>query len=164
MLTGHRQITSSSSTGDTTDLGWVRPGDPRADLLLAISQQGVALPVLLNGLSRYREGGGLAGLLAPAPPALVASVSPVARARAGQYAAVPTFVAHGTEDEVAPFAAAARFVDAVRARAPRVPCELLSLPGARHLFDLGLEEGSPEWDRVVAPGYDFLVKFSRSAQ
>lgn len=143
--------------GDTTDLGWVRPGDPRADLLLTISQQGTALAVLLNGLAGYREHGELDALLAQPSPALVASISPVARVRGGQYG-VPTFIMHGTEDEVAPFSAAQRFVDALHLENPAVPCELLAVPGARHLFDLGLDEGSPEWDRLVAPGYRFLCQ------
>lgn len=147
-----KQITNSSSAGDTSDLGWVRQGDPRSDLLLAISQQGIALPVLLNGLTGDRK---LADLLTPPSPATVASISPLARLRAGQYA-VPTFIVHGTDDEVAPFAGAERFADEMHRGVPGVHCELLALPGTRHLFDLGLEEGSPQWERLVAPGYSFL--------
>lgn len=152
------QITSSSPAGDTSDLGWVRQGDPRSDFLTAISQQGIALPVLLNGLTGDRH---LADLLARPSPAAVASISPLARFRAGQYA-VPTFIAHGTEDEVAPFAAAERFAGEVRRRAPGVRCELLALPGARHLFDLGLDQGSPQWERLVEPGYRFLCEVLRT--
>lgn len=152
------QITSSSSSGDTSDLGWVRQGDPRSDLLLAISQQGIALPVLLNGLSGHRK---LADLLTSPSPAMVAAISPLARVRAGQYA-VPTFIVHGTEDEVAPFAAAERFANEMHKQAPSVGCELLALPGVRHLFDLGIKEGSPQWERLVAPGYTFLCEVSKS--
>lgn len=148
------QITSSSSSGDTSDLGWVRQGDPRSDLLLAISQQSIALPVLLNGLTGDRK---LADLLTSPSPAMVAAISPLARVRAGQYA-VPTFIVHGTEDEVAPFAGAERFAKEMHKQAPSVRCELLALPGARHLFDLGLEEGSRQWERLVAPGYIFLCE------
>ncbi|POS72644.1 polyketide synthase [Diaporthe helianthi] len=102
-------ITGSSSTGDTTDLGWVRPGDPRADLLLTISQQGIALPVLLNGLSEFRSHGKLADLLAPPSTSTIRTISPLARVLQGEYD-VPTFIVHGTEDDVAPFAAAKRLV------------------------------------------------------
>lgn len=122
-----------------------------------MSQQGITLPVLINGLAKFREHGELDALLVKPPPSVVASVSPLARARAGQYA-VPTFIAHGTKDEIAPFAAAELFVAAVHSKTPAVACELLAVPGARHSFDLKLEEGSPEWDRSVAPGYDFLYK------
>lgn len=132
----------------------MRHGDPRSDLLTLISQQGVALPVLLNGLTGDRD---IADLLAPPSPAAVAYISPLARARAGQYR-VPTFIAHGTEDEVAPFAAAERFTTEVRRRAPGVRCELLALPGAWHLFDLGLDHGSPQWGSLVEPGYRFLCE------
>ncbi|KAK7719021.1 Type I Iterative PKS [Diaporthe eres] len=152
------QITNSSSAGDTSDLGWVRQGDPRSDLLLAISQQGIALPVLLNGLTGDRK---LADLLTPPSPATVASISPLARLRAGQYA-VPTFIVHGTEDEVAPFAGAERFADEMRRQAPGTRCELLALPGVRHLFDLGLEQGSPQWEQLVEPGYRFLCEVLRT--
>lgn len=136
----------------------MRQGDPRSDLLLAISQQGIALPVLLNGLTGDRK---LADLLTPPSPATVASISPLARLRAGQYA-VPTFIVHGTEDEVAPFAGAERFADEMRRQAPGTRCELLALPGVRHLFDLGLEQGSPQWERLVEPGYRFLCEILRT--
>jgi hypothetical protein len=125
------QITGSRSTGDTTDLGWVRPGDPRADLLLTISQQGIAMPVLLNGLSEFRSHGKPADLLAPPSPSTIRSISPLARVLQGEYD-VPTFIVDGTEDEGAPFASAKRFVDAQRLRNPAIACEFLAVPGAKH--------------------------------
>lgn len=115
------------------------------------------MPVLLNGLKEFREHGNLANLLAPPSQSTIRSISPLARALQGDYA-VPTFIIHGTEDEVAPFTAAKRFVDAQHLRNPAVACELLAVPGAKHLFDLGLKEGSHDWDRLVAPGYQFLSK------
>lgn len=65
---------------------------------------------------------------------------------------------HGTEDEVAPFAAAERFANEMHKQASSVRCELLGLPGIRHLFDLGLEDGSLQWERLVAPGYVHLCE------
>lgn len=87
----------------------------------------------------------------------MASISPLAQVRAGHYA-VPTYIAHGTKDEVAPFAAAERFVDAMNLTDTAIPCEFLAVPGARHLFDLGVEEGTGDFDNLVAPGYDFLSR------
>jgi hypothetical protein len=43
-------------------------------------------------------------------------------------------------------------------RNPAIACEFLAVPGAKHLFDLGLKDGSRDWDRLVAPGYQFLSK------
>jgi len=68
---------------------------------------------------------------------------------------VPTFIIHGSEDEVAPFPAAERFAAEMRGRGLR--CEFLSLQGRRHLFDLGLEEGTQMWEDMVSPGYRFLL-------
>lgn len=115
------------------------------------------MPVLLNGLSEFRSHGKLADLLAPPSPSTIRSISPLARVIQGEYD-VPTFIVHGTEDEVAPFAAAKRFVDVQRLRNPAIACEFLAVPGAKHLFDLGLKDGSRDWDRLVAPGYQFLSK------
>jgi acetyl esterase/lipase len=94
-------------------------------------------------------------VLTPPSPECVASISPLARLRAGQYA-VPTFIAHGTEDEVAPFAAAERFVTEMREHGLR--CGFLPLQGVHHVFDLGVEEGSQKWEDMVAPGYHFLFE------
>jgi acetyl esterase/lipase len=68
---------------------------------------------------------------------------------------------HGTADEVAPFAGAARFAAELAARG--VPGGLLAVQGAPHIYDLGLRPGMGEWEERVAPGYRFLVEqvFSR---
>ncbi|KAH8697261.1 hypothetical protein BGW36DRAFT_296668 [Talaromyces proteolyticus] len=143
-----KPITNTASSSDSSELGWVQ-GEPRSELLLTLSQQGIALPVLLNGLGPSR------GLdLTPPSPAHIASVSPLARLRAGQYT-VPTFIIHGSQDEVAPFPAAERFVAEMHTRG--VSCEFLSLQGRRHLFDLDLQEGTQKWEDMVAPGYRFLL-------
>jgi acyl transferase domain-containing protein/acetyl esterase/lipase/acyl carrier protein len=122
-----KPITNTTASSDSSELGWVQ-GNPRSELLLTLSQQGIALPVLLNGLDSSRSLD-----LTPPSPAHIASISPLARLRAGQYA-VPTFIIHGSEDEVAPFPAAERFVAEMRGRGLR--CEFLSLQGRRHLFAL----------------------------
>ncbi|RYP89869.1 hypothetical protein DL770_004021 [Monosporascus sp. CRB-9-2] len=148
-----KPVTNSNFTGEASDLGWVRPGDPRSELLITMSKQGIALPVLFNGLQSSSTAAPSSSssssasprdndrtlTLAPPSPERVASVSPLARLCAGQYA-VPTFIIHGTEDEVAPFTAAERFVVEMRRRG--VVQGFLPLRGVRHLFDLGLKEGS----------------------
>ncbi|KAK4244346.1 BcPKS16, polyketide synthase [Corynascus novoguineensis] len=171
------QITNydNSAKGDTTDLGWVRPGDPRSELVLALFKERIGLPLLLNGLpprtssssydtdpaNKDQEGNDqarrsslLETTLTPPPPALVASISPLSRLRAGQYR-TPTFLLHGTADEVAPFAGAERFAGEMAARGVRHG--LLAVRGAPHIYDLGLQPGTREWEERVAPGYRFLV-------
>ena len=93
-------------------------------------------------------------LLAPPSPSLVASISPLSRLRAGQYH-TPTFVLHGTADEVAPYAGAERFAEELAARGVRHG--LLAVRGAPHIYDLALRPGTREWEERVEPGYRFLV-------
>ncbi|KAI5917885.1 BcPKS16, polyketide synthase [Camillea tinctor] len=154
-----KPVTNSFPSSSTSDMGWVKQGDPRSELLITMSRQGIALPVLLNGLScddispQHRT-----FHLDPPSHERVASISPFARLRAGQYS-VPTFIAHGTIDDVAPFAAAQRFMDEIACNHDgKFPYGFLSLYGARHLFDLELKEGSQEWNEMVAPGYHFLFE------
>lgn len=151
----------ASSATDTSNLGWVCAGDARSELLLTVSREGTALPVLLNGLDYSSSPlySSVPKLNTTAPsPARIASISPLARLLSGQYN-TPTFIVHGTEDEVAPFGPAERFVTEMRAR--ELPCGLLPLKGQKHIFDLGIEEGMEEWDELVAPGYRFLCNVVR---
>ncbi|KAK7957013.1 BcPKS16- polyketide synthase [Apiospora aurea] len=87
-------------------------GDPRSDLLMIMYQDRIALPVLLNGISYDNDdatstskGSSRSLSLVTPSPDRIAAISPLARLRAGRYD-VPTFIIHGREDEVAPFAAA----------------------------------------------------------
>ncbi|EOD43923.1 putative polyketide synthase protein [Neofusicoccum parvum UCRNP2] len=91
-----RPITSYDAIGttDTTGLGWVRPGDPRSELVLSLFKEGNGLPILLTGLSAD-------SLTMPPSPSLVASISPLAHVRGGTYR-VPTYLIHGTRDEIVP--------------------------------------------------------------
>ncbi|KAK8079489.1 hypothetical protein PG997_007307 [Apiospora hydei] len=109
-----KPISNASPSSDISDLGWMCPGDPRSDLLMIMYQGRIALPVLLNGIS-YDNGdatptskGSLRSLsLATPSPDRIAAISPLAQLQAGKYD-VPTFIVHGSGDEVAPFAAAER--------------------------------------------------------
>jgi len=95
----------------------------------------------------------LASTGAPSPER-VASVSPLARLHSGQYNC-PTYVIHGTSDEVAPFAGAQRFVAELAARGVRHG--FLTVKGGAHIHDLALRPGTHEWQEQVAPGYQFLI-------
>ncbi|OTA90724.1 hypothetical protein M434DRAFT_13743 [Hypoxylon sp. CO27-5] len=106
-----KPVTYSTSTNVNSEAGWIKPGDPRSELLLMMSHLGIALAILLNGIlcdenSQLRR----TACLDPPSPERVASISPLARLRAGQYS-VLTFIIHGTLDKVAPFTAAKKFAD-----------------------------------------------------
>ncbi|KAK8051164.1 hypothetical protein PG993_002549 [Apiospora rasikravindrae] len=162
-----KPISNASPNADISDLGWMCPGDPRSDLLMVMYQERIALPVLLNGISNNEndatsilKGASRTLSLEPPSPDRIAAISPLAQLRAGNYV-VPTFIVHGSEDEVAPFADAERFVAEMRRRTggdERLRHGFLPLQGARHLFDLKLKEGSREWEEMVAPGYRFLLE------
>lgn len=138
--------------GDRTRLGWIRPGDPRSELVLALFKEGIGLPLLLNGLPDSPKTT-LSEWLAPPSPTDVAAISPLSQLRRGAYN-TPTFVIHGTDDEVAPFAAAERFVTALKER--QIRHGFLPIQGARHIHDLTAKPGTREWEEQVAPGYQFL--------
>ena len=67
---------------------------------------------------------------------------------------MPTFIIHGTHDQVAPFAGAERFVAELQEK--NIRYGFLPLQGVDHIHDLKLRPGSEEWDAQVAPGYRFL--------
>lgn len=147
----------NSAWGDSTKLGWVRPGDPRSELVLALFKENIGLPLMLNGLPK----GCLFGEddidwpLALPSPERISSVSPLARLRAGQYSC-PTFIIHSAADEIAPFAGAERFVRELEARG--VPHGFLPLQNLPHIHDLHLTPEMREWGEQVAPGYRFLFE------
>lgn len=123
--------------------------------MLTISQQGIALPVLLNGIGTSTGAAFRRLNLTPPGPEQIASISPLARLRAGDYS-VPTFIAHGTRDEVAPFSAAERFVTELRSQ--NIRHGFLPVHGSTHIFDVDVEEGTQKWENTVAPGYLFLLE------
>ncbi|KAJ8128887.1 hypothetical protein O1611_g4747 [Lasiodiplodia mahajangana] len=86
------------------------PGDLRSDLLITLAQERLTLPALFNGLQSKHvsppqvpttsQGVYNCTLIIDPPTAeRVASISPLAQLGAGHYT-VPTFIIHGTKDEV----------------------------------------------------------------
>lgn len=132
-----------------TTLGLVRPGDPRSELVLSLFKEGIGLPLLLNGLPTEPD----TNWLENPSSSRIAAISPLARLRQGDYN-TPTYIIHSTEDEIVPFAAAERFVAALKERG--IKSGFLKLSGVKHIHDLHLRPRTKEWDDQVAPGYDFL--------
>ncbi|MCJ1436576.1 hypothetical protein MMC27_005956 [Xylographa pallens] len=149
-----KPITSYSATATATDsshLGWVRPGDPRSELVLSLFKEGHGLPLLLNSI---RPPAGTPWSTPP-PASRIASVSPLAHLRRGTYT-TPTFLIHGTEDEIVPFHTAVAFARALRDQG--VKGGLAEVKGKRHIHDLKLREGDVGWEEGVGVGYRFLLE------
>ena len=127
--------------------GWVRPNDPRSAFILRQFVEGHGVQDMLHGLYDDWE----------KPPAeeKVTAASPMARVTNGKYT-TPTYLIHGGEDEVIPYNETVAFFDALQASG--VESELLTVPGAKHLFDLQSKPGSRQWKDGVGPGYEFLLR------
>jgi acetyl esterase/lipase len=67
---------------------------------------------------------------------------------------IPTYIIHGTSDEVAPFGNAERFMAEMQEKG--IQCEFLALKGVGHIHDVGMRPGMAGWEEGVTPGYAFL--------
>lgn len=132
--------------------GWMSPTDPRSRIAMHMNWKGQTLPVLLNGLTRGEND--LDNLPAPTKQQ-VQSISPLAQIRAGRYK-TPTFIVHGTRDDLIPWEQARRTYDELIDAG--VPAEARIVQGAVHLFDIydGYEEDEGA-KRAVRQGYEFLM-------
>ncbi len=83
------------------------------------------------------------------------SINPLSQLRRGNYN-TPTFIIHGSEDEIIPLGQSIAFNDTMVERG--LESGILIVEGAKHIHDLGVGEGSEMWNKGVGPGYDFLLK------
>lgn len=139
--------------------GWMAPNDPRSRIALHMNWKGQALPILLHA-SRYKKkrkacNGCNPDELLPQPTQEeIRAISPLAQARAGLYK-TPTFIIHGTLDDLIPYMQAQRTHNAIVASG--VDAEIRILDETLHLFDI-----YPDYDtnldavQAVAEGYEFL--------
>ncbi|MCJ1386179.1 hypothetical protein MMC17_009305 [Xylographa soralifera] len=149
-----KPITSYAATASATDssnLGWVRPGDPRSELVLSLFKEGHGLPLLLNGI--HPPAG--TSWSTPPPAPLIASISPIAHVRRGTYT-TPTFLIHSTEDEIVPFQTAVAFARVLKEKGVRGGLAEVKAKG--HIHDLKLREGEVGWEEGVGVGYRFLLE------
>ena len=88
-------------------------------------------------------------------PELIASISPLSQVRRGNYR-TPTFLVHGTEDEIVPFHTAKIFYGALKEMG--VDCGISTVEGARHVHDFQLGEEDSGWMAGAGIGYAFLFE------
>ncbi|KAH7303835.1 BcPKS16, polyketide synthase [Stachybotrys elegans] len=146
VVTNHE---SGSNPLDTSDFGWVKPGDPRSELLLSFWYEGHGLAMILNGFSSGKN------WHRKPSTARVAAISPLSQVRRGNMT-TPTFLVHSTHDQIVPYHSALSFVEEMRRQS--VECGLLTVDGAKHIHDLELKPGTLVWEAEVAPAYEFLFK------
>ncbi|KAI4160942.1 MAG: hypothetical protein L6R39_000148 [Caloplaca ligustica] len=142
--------------------GWMAPEDPRSRICLYMNWRGKALPVLLNGLKpgqRRSEDNKSVGQDPHIPfptKEQIAAVSPLAQVRRGTYQ-VPTFLVHGTEDDLIPWEQTQRTYSALVERGLRA--EVRIVKDGIHLFDvLDDYRRDEQAARAVHDGYEFLQR------
>ncbi|KAF2994037.1 t1pks [Curvularia kusanoi] len=142
--------------------GWLAPSDARSRIVLHMNMAAQMLPIILHGLpsesaarAQGRAPADFVKLPQPSPEEVV-SISPYSQIVRGNYH-TPTFLIHGTEDDLIPCNQPKMVYEALRERG--VDAGLRIVDGAEHLFDLYRPNGM-EWD-VVMDGYQFLFDRSR---
>lgn len=142
------------------------PSDPRSRIILHMNWRGQTLPVLMNGLpckdttkssittTNTTEGETNKRFSSlPQPSAeQILQISPYAQIIAGNSRS-PTYLVHGTEDDLIPWRQSQRTYDALVAAG--VSAGISILQGEPHLFDLFSDGDGKKWEAVVK-GYDFL--------
>ncbi|KAL8934872.1 MAG: hypothetical protein Q9211_005001 [Gyalolechia sp. 1 TL-2023] len=160
-------ITAYNPPASTHALGgWMAPEDPRSRICLHMNWKGQTLPILLDGLrpaQRSQHGAGHAKYLDMPLPTQerIMAVSPLAQIRKGTYV-TPTFLVHGTRDDLIPWEQTQRTYDSLIERG--IHAEARIVKDGIHLFDISnsyrLDEQSA---RAVDEGYRFLQRFARLA-
>ena len=145
-------ITAYNPPASTHALGgWMAPEDARSRICLHMNWKAQTLPVLLNGLKPSKHNHSMPS---PWTAEQVRAISPLAQIRADTYW-TPTFIVHGTHDDLIPWQQTQRTYEALRARGVRA--EIRVVEGGVHLFDVykGFERDE-EAARAVEEGYEFL--------
>ncbi|KAI0141207.1 BcPKS16, polyketide synthase [Xylariaceae sp. FL1272] len=142
----------SSTTMDSSDFKWIKPGDPRSEVLLSLWHERNGLSLLVKSLNSLD--GSWDWKRIPSR-ARVAAISPLAQVKRGTYT-TPTYLVHGVRDDVVPYSSSLTFVMEMRAR--NLDCGILTVQGAGHIHDLDLKPGTIEWENEIAPAFEFLFK------
>ncbi|KAL5360632.1 hypothetical protein BJX96DRAFT_165303 [Aspergillus floccosus] len=135
--------------------------DARCRIVLHINWKAQTLPVILDGLpSRQKaaaEHPDVQDWNARPQPALetIQAASPRAHIRDGTYT-VPTFLVHGTADDLIPWQQSEGTHQALVARG--IPARLELLAGMPHICDLSSDPASDGW-KATLKAYDFICSY-----
>ncbi|KUI69905.1 Conidial yellow pigment biosynthesis polyketide synthase [Cytospora mali] len=160
-----RPIAAYNPPADRRALGgWMSTADPRSRIALHMNWTGRYLRILLNGLSpagkdncQHSAASDPTDSILDPSREQIQAVSPLAHIRQGKYR-VPTFIVHGTKDDLIPWQQAVRTYDALREQG--VPAEIRILDGAVHLFDLYKSyESDASAKKAVSEGYEMLTRY-----
>ncbi|KAL2844378.1 hypothetical protein BJY01DRAFT_248203 [Aspergillus pseudoustus] len=155
-ITSYNVPPSKRATG-----GWMCPSDPRSRVILHMNWRGQMLPVLFNGLPSKKKSSHLSAQEArqlarlPQPsPAQIALFSPLAHIASGEIRS-PTYLVHGTEDDLIPWQQSQRTYEALVAAG--VDAGISVLEGQPHLFDLFSDGDGKKWERILE-AFEFVFK------
>ncbi|KAF2117245.1 Alpha/Beta hydrolase protein [Lophiotrema nucula] len=112
--------------------GWMSLQDPRSRIVLYMNWNGAALPILINGLSKEIARDERTKIPMPNREQ-IRSISPLAHIQDGTYR-TPTYLIHGTADDLVPWQQSKRMMDALQEKG--VPVHLQLLESEPHLFDM----------------------------
>jgi acetyl esterase/lipase len=152
-ITAYNVPTSQMAVG-----AWMSLADSRSRIALHMNWKAQTLPILLGGLpsksqlphdtkdtKRYH--------LLPQPSREeIILISPYAQILRGSYC-TPTFLIHGTEDDLIPWQQTQKVYDALVSKGIRAGSAVVE--GAEHLFDLYPDPDEKGW-KAVQEGYGFL--------
>ncbi|KAK6218838.1 beta-ketoacyl synthase [Colletotrichum tabaci] len=126
--------------------------DPRARIVLHMNWKAQTLPVVIGGLpsrglaSRERPEIQDWNALTQPPIEEVRRCSPLAQVRSGSYA-TPTFMVHGTADDLIPWQQSFRTVEEMKTRG--VDAQLVLVPEGPHVCDMSHDPESAGWKAVL---------------
>ncbi|KAJ5748649.1 uncharacterized protein N7511_010345 [Penicillium nucicola] len=131
--------------------GWMNPSDSRSRIALHMNWTGQTVPVLLNNQCPTQKGS-LTELEQPSVEDIQA-ISPLAQISSQNYKS-PTFIIHGTRDDLIPIAQAQRTYAALSAAGVDSDIRVLD---AVHLFDIYPDmKQNQEALQAIQDGYRFL--------
>ncbi|KAI1321955.1 hypothetical protein F5Y16DRAFT_404978 [Xylariaceae sp. FL0255] len=153
-----------------TSLGLLGAWDPLSDphimtdahyhIVLHINWKAQTLSVITAGLPSRKKANEIpdgTDWKALPQPSLeqIRAVSPLAHVQDGNYK-TPTFLIHGTADDLIPWQQSQGTYDAMLARG--IPVELALVEGAPHITDLSSNRNLKGWQAALR-GYDFLCSY-----
>ncbi|OLN96152.1 Iterative polyketide synthase CazM 3 [Colletotrichum chlorophyti] len=134
--------------------------NPRSRIVLHMNWKAQTLPVVIGGLPSRRQAASRRPEVKdwnalPQPPAEeIRRCSPLAQVRSGNYG-TPTFLVHGTADDLIPWQQSVRTIEEMKAR--NIDAQLILVPGGLHVCDTSHDPESAGWQAVLE-AYRWLGK------